>query len=78
MFEVAYSQDERNVRQKVEDVLKRLPGRVCTVIALDIDYADPQIRKPETHSHQASISTWISIAKSNGSLDIKHTESKIF
>ncbi|KAI0439747.1 hypothetical protein F4803DRAFT_27392 [Xylaria telfairii] len=78
ILEVAYSQDERNVRQKAEDVLKRLPGQVCTVLALDIGYADPETRKPKTHSHQASVSTWVSIAKRNGSLDIKRAKAKVF
>ncbi|KAH8167306.1 hypothetical protein CIB48_g972 [Xylaria polymorpha] len=67
-----------NVRQKVEDVLKRLPGQVCTVLAPDIGCADPQTRKPETHSYQASVSTWLSISKRNGSLDIKRVKAKIF
>lgn len=60
ILEVAYSQDEENLNDKVAQFYEHLPGEICTVLGFDIAYAKRSIRKRPGYSHAASLSLWTS------------------
>lgn len=79
VFEVAYSQDRRNVHQTATDYFKAMPGKICTVLAIEIDYTEPQDRKEQGHCHSASLALWTSEleeehndGQEDGSITISH------
>lgn len=60
VLEVAYSQDEKNLDDKVTQYFENLPGGICGVLGFAIEYAERPQRKAETFSHTASVSLWSS------------------
>ncbi|RWA06904.1 hypothetical protein EKO27_g8193 [Xylaria grammica] len=46
-------QDGKDLRQKVQGVLIRFAGQVRTVLGVDIGYANPEKRKPDTYLHKS-------------------------
>ncbi|KAI3390476.1 hypothetical protein diail_9553 [Diaporthe ilicicola] len=76
VLEVAYSQDEENLDDKVIQFFKHLPGGVCTVLGFKITYISRAGRK--TGIHSASLSVWTS-TQEDSVLDVQHTiDSKVF
>ncbi|KAI0417656.1 hypothetical protein F5X98DRAFT_374541 [Xylaria grammica] len=65
IVEVAYRQDGKDLRQKVQGVLIRFAGQVRTVLGVDIGYANPKKRKPDTYLHKSSV-TLVAIATATG------------
>ncbi|KAJ2984952.1 hypothetical protein NUW58_g5793 [Xylaria curta] len=54
VFEVAYSEEEKHILDKVEDYFYNL--RNCTVLSLDLSYAPPSTRTAEGHAHDGAVS----------------------
>lgn len=61
LFEIAYSQRNQSLLQTVNELFEALPGRIGTVLAVDIDYRERKARKANMHSHSARISLWTSM-----------------
>ncbi|KAI1746446.1 hypothetical protein F4782DRAFT_524458 [Xylaria castorea] len=53
-FEVAYSEAEKVLLNKVYEYFTEVPG--CTILTFDLDYAAPSTRRAEGHVHGASVS----------------------
>ncbi|KAI3390454.1 hypothetical protein diail_9635 [Diaporthe ilicicola] len=60
LFEIAYSQHNQGLLKTVDELFEALPGRIGTVLAVDIDYRERKARKAQGHSHSARISLWTS------------------
>jgi hypothetical protein len=76
VLEVAYSQDEVNLDDKVKQIFKHLQGRVGTVLGFKITYIRPEGRNAGIHA--ASLSVWNS-TQQDDELIVRHTtNSKVF
>lgn len=58
VFEIAYSQREVSLHNTVEEFFENAPGKICTVLAVEIEYAEEKDRLAEGHQHAASVSLW--------------------
>jgi hypothetical protein len=56
ILEVAYSQEERDLRQTATSFLRTMPGQICTILAIDIEYLRQEKRRKNCHT--ASLSLW--------------------
>lgn len=45
---------------QVTQFFKHLPGGICNILGIDIEYADRPQRMKADHFHTASISLWVS------------------
>ncbi|GAP85102.1 hypothetical protein SAMD00023353_2200310 [Rosellinia necatrix] len=53
-LEVAYSQGEKTLLNKLHEYFAKAPG--CTILSFDLDYATPSTRRAEGYAHGASVS----------------------
>lgn len=58
VFEIAYSQREQSLQATVDEFFENAPGKICTVLAVEIEYAEAKDRLAEDHHHAASVSLW--------------------
>ncbi|KAK5636038.1 hypothetical protein RRF57_011750 [Xylaria bambusicola] len=54
IFEVAYSEEEKGLLNKIHEYFLEVPG--CTVLSFDLNYAVPSARRVEGYTHAASVS----------------------
>ena len=54
IFEVAYSEEEKGLLNKIYEYFLEVPG--CTVLSFDLNYAAPSARRVEGYTHGASVS----------------------
>lgn len=59
VFEVAYSQEEESLADKVAQFFEQLPSDIGSVLGFDIEYADKADRRKD-HFHGATVSLWVS------------------
>lgn len=69
VLEVGYSQDGDDRDHKVTGLFEQLPGRICTVLRIDITYIERQERSRSSHS--AFVSLWTSHDEDNGGLRVR-------
>lgn len=72
IVEVAYSQDEQDLLNTVKTYFTKLPGKICTILSINIQFAERQKRKLPDHFHAASVSLWTSESSGNDIL-IRHS-----
>lgn len=58
IFEIAYSQREKSLQETVDEFFENAPGKICTILAVEIEYAEAKDRLAEDHHHAASVSLW--------------------
>lgn len=70
IVEVAYSQTEKELLDTVRTYFTKLPGKVCTILSINIQFAEEQKRKSPGHFHAASVSLWTSALSEDNGNDI--------
>lgn len=69
LFEIAYSQSEEELNETIKTYFKKFPGKICTILALKIQY--PDVGQARDYVHPASVSLWTSILSDNKNLRIQ-------
>lgn len=72
IIEVAYSQTEKELLDTVKTYFTKLPGQVCTILSIKIQFAEEQRRKSPGHCHAASVSLWTSALSEDNDILIRH------
>jgi len=71
IVEVAYSQDEKELRDTVMKYFKKFPGQICTILSVKIQWAGEK-RKFADHFHAASVSLWTSEFSESNDVFVRH------
>ncbi|POS73848.1 hypothetical protein DHEL01_v207753 [Diaporthe helianthi] len=58
VFEIVYSKGEKSLRKVIQEFFEAMPGKICTILALEIDY--DKSRLAEGYHCAASVSLWTS------------------